>query len=403
MKTRMKLETKVAPKVKQRITLVKAAIGIALVGVAGFITFLYLNLGQQEDTYAQNQNYNSSQTGDWVSSSTWSGNTPPTSGFNRDNVNINSGHTVTRTGDIDVNNQTAFNINGNGTLIILGDLDVNNNLTLNVNGQLIISGNLTTNNGASITVNGGGSVDISGNASFGNNATFMVDGTLNIEGTLSMGNGYSFSGNGVATVGGSGCDNYWNDGSSGTCLSNTTLPVELLSFAAKPENGGVVVIWETATELNNDFFTIERSTDGTGFEAIATINGNGTTQNVSSYEYIDDKPVSGLSYYRLVQTDFDGTTETFRPVSVEAQFQTGNAIEIFPNPLLGSTLRVKMDSPEEGSLQIVDQNGNQVFAHALDGFRTEEEMYLPGNRMAGIYFVNVKTESASKSFKLVKR
>lgn len=89
-------------------------------------------------------------------------------------------------------------------------------------------------------------------------------------------------------------------------LGNGSLPVELVSFDAQNEGPAVRLTWTTATEQNNDFFTLERSSDGLYFEPFATVNGAGNSSFTIDYNHLDEDPLSGLSYYRLKQTDFDG-------------------------------------------------------------------------------------------------
>ncbi|HRG07082.1 MAG TPA: hypothetical protein PLJ08_00780, partial [Cyclobacteriaceae bacterium] len=89
-------------------------------------------------------------------------------------------------------------------------------------------------------------------------------------------------------------------GSSG--LDNP-LPVELLSFTATAENEKVNLKWVTASELNNDFFTVQHSTDGVEFTSLGNVNGQGTKQSATTYNFVDDSPMAGINYYRLKQTD----------------------------------------------------------------------------------------------------
>ncbi len=89
-------------------------------------------------------------------------------------------------------------------------------------------------------------------------------------------------------------------------LNCSALPITLLSFTAEEKNEEIVLQWITATEMNNDYFTLERSHDGNTFEAIAKINGAGNSIDQKEYALNDIMPLNGLSYYRLRQTDFDG-------------------------------------------------------------------------------------------------
>lgn len=101
------------------------------------------------------------------------------------------------------------------------------------------------------------------------------------------------------------------------CLqADVPFPVSLTEFIAKIIDNAVLVNWKTASETNNDFFTLLRSQNGTQFNEIARITGMGNTTEVQQYEYIDTNPLAGLSYYRLSQTDFDGTTTLHNIVPV---------------------------------------------------------------------------------------
>src|SRR6185436_3568977 len=83
-------------------------------------------------------------------------------------------------------------------------------------------------------------------------------------------------------------------------------PIELIYFDAKLAEGHVELSWATATELNNDFFTVERSADGTHFEEVLRKPGAGNSTVTLYYSDFDEMPLHGYSYYRLKQTDYDG-------------------------------------------------------------------------------------------------
>ncbi|HRD37176.1 MAG TPA: hypothetical protein PLC65_00980, partial [Bacteroidia bacterium] len=84
------------------------------------------------------------------------------------------------------------------------------------------------------------------------------------------------------------------------------LPIELKEFNAVPKGNGVDINWSTATETNNDYFTIERSNNLEQFEAIHQMPGSGNSYTTKYYSYTDKQPLQGLSYYRIKQTDKDG-------------------------------------------------------------------------------------------------
>ena len=113
----------------------------------------------------------------------------------------------------------------------------------------------------------------------------------------------------------------------------SALPVELDFFEATLQhNQSVKLNWQTASELNNDYFAIERSADAIRWETIAWQTGAGTSQAVNNYEWYDEKPLTGKSYYRLKQVDFDGLFE-YSPVRViEMEATATMKIDIYPIP-----------------------------------------------------------------------
>lgn len=97
------------------------------------------------------------------------------------------------------------------------------------------------------------------------------------------------------------------------------LPVELISMTGSQQDGINHIRWETATELNNDFFILERSQDGINWAELARIDGAGTTTSSVSYRYEDANPFEKVSYYRLAQTDVNGTVEQHESISIKSQ------------------------------------------------------------------------------------
>ena len=120
-------------------------------------------------------------------------------------------------------------------------------------------------------------------------------------------------------------------------LASTTsgehnLPIELLNFIANSDGQIVRLAWTTASEINNDYFTVERSEDGLNFETIHLIEGAGNSNKQIDYTVVDENPIEGISYYRLKQTDFDGQYEYFPIVSITFNKTLFELINIYPNP-----------------------------------------------------------------------
>lgn len=137
------------------------------------------------------------------------------------------------------------------------------------------------------------------------------------------------------------------------------LPIELLSFTAVSKEKSVDTRWSTATELNNDYFTLQRSVDAKSFEDIAIIDGAGNSTNKRDYSFLDRAPLSGLSYYRLKQTDFDRQFTFSETIAVKFN---GNGFVVFPNPANNKvTILADQNRQDRFVIQLLDISGRIVF------------------------------------------
>lgn len=126
-------------------------------------------------------------------------------------------------------------------------------------------------------------------------------------------------------------------------LTSTPLPIELLSFNAFVNALQQVEInWQTASEINNDYFTIERSLDAVNWSAIAQIEAYGNSNSVINYSYLDKFPLKNTSYYRLKQTDFDGAY-SYSKLEVVENTSKSNIAEIYPNPAYNTIIITNKD------------------------------------------------------------
>ena len=138
------------------------------------------------------------------------------------------------------------------------------------------------------------------------------------------------------------------------------LPVGLTEFWATPVDEGVRLDWKTATEENNDFFRIERSLDGFEWTEIAEIDGAGTTSEPSSYSTVDTRaPLSGEIYYRLSQTDFDGSTQIFDVRTVNRTIKQTDQLIAYPNPA-SDGFYIQASKDELESIAISDVTGKDL-------------------------------------------
>jgi len=119
----------------------------------------------------------------------------------------------------------------------------------------------------------------------------------------------------------------------GSKSNENPLPVNLVKFEADCNNGNIDIQWTTASEINNDYFTIERSSNAKDFDQIGKIDGNGNSNNLLNYIFKDPNFSDGINYYRLTQVDYDGTSKTYNFIQASCNQTTANqSVVIYPNP-----------------------------------------------------------------------
>lgn len=182
-----------------------------------------------------------------------------------------------------------------------------------------------------------------------------------------------------------------------------TLPIELVSFSANQAGDEVKIDWTTASEINNDYFTVERSVDGLEYTGILTLPGAGNSSGFREYHAVDRNPVNGISYYRLRQTDFDGVTETFDPVKVE--FNKRYNLSVFPNPVVGNDLNIHMENFDVERVQIVLKRADGAVVldrtmngREFDGSLRLQDLDLPRN---GLFILTLTADGEVYQQKLI--
>ncbi|MBS1646142.1 MAG: T9SS type A sorting domain-containing protein [Bacteroidetes bacterium] len=183
------------------------------------------------------------------------------------------------------------------------------------------------------------------------------------------------------------------------------LPIELLTFTATPAGNNVNVTWSTATEVNNNYFTVEHSADGVHFEFVAQVKGAGNSTTTKSYNTVDTNPYQGTSYYRLTQTDYNGDFKTFPIVSVTMPVKT-QQILVYPNPSSNnSNVMVELQGYKDVNTSIKVYSGlgvellsKNITPSAAIGYCNLNEMStLP----KGVYYINVISGDKNTNIKVV--
>lgn len=162
------------------------------------------------------------------------------------------------------------------------------------------------------------------------------------------------------------------------------LPIELLDFKAELTGDDVELTWVTATEINNDYFTLEKS-NGKEFKQIAIIPGAGNSSSTRYYSKMDYEPFAGTSYYRLKQTDYDGKFTYSNVVSVNYESanpeEESNELIVYPNPSGGNFSVVVKEATEKVVLSLFDNRGKLVMTET---YRAEEDNHTHQVQVKGI-------------------
>jgi hypothetical protein len=156
------------------------------------------------------------------------------------------------------------------------------------------------------------------------------------------------------------------------------LPIDLLSFTAKYQDGIVLLNWATGSEINNDYFTLERSRDAVSAEIIGFVDGAGNSSQTLPYEFVDHDPLPGISYYRLKQTDYDGSFEYSLWVAVQVDGIGGRLQALAISQPQGLMLRIYSPTERPLQVQLADIYGRIVHSQELSpGSPGQIETFVP--------------------------
>jgi hypothetical protein len=205
------------------------------------------------------------------------------------------------------------------------------------------------------------------------------------------------------------------DASGGTTLSaagsayvfkptSGSLPVELIHFDAQAAaNRTADLHWQTASEINNNYFDVERSYDAIHWEWVGKVAGNGTTKQLTDYSFTDKSIATSqnMAYYRLKQVDYDGANEytDIRSVSFTVK---SNAFEIaaYPNPF-NQEVTIRISTTELYSIEVTDLNG--VLLLAIDNEDKGTHRLDLSTWSSGVYIVNITSTQSTKHLKVIKQ
>lgn len=195
-----------------------------------------------------------------------------------------------------------------------------------------------------------------------------------------------------------GCGNptvaYYPVNPSGLCA--ITLPIELLSFTGICDGEKNILYWSTATEINNDYFSIERSSDGKVFEEIGKVNGAGNSSAVRNYEFIDAELQSAATfYYKIKQVDYDGKFEYYSPISINCNAEQG--VTVLPT-LSSIGYFTVLGKGKADEIAVYDLLGQKVFEAKNELLPYVINMEAAGN---AIFLVSITADKKTSNKKII--
>jgi hypothetical protein len=185
---------------------------------------------------------------------------------------------------------------------------------------------------------------------------------------------------------------------------STILPVELVSFYGSQQNGTVVLNWSTQSELNNDYFSLQHSIDGSSFSEIARIPGVAKSNQLINYKYTVNSPAAGINYYRLAQLDLNGALRYSDVIAVDV-IAPLTAVSILPNPVVndGSEITVVSDVERQVTIAIFDAIGKLTLSQTkkLTAGKNVFDMDF-SNLSEGIYNLIIMSGDGNKGITFIK-
>jgi hypothetical protein len=158
------------------------------------------------------------------------------------------------------------------------------------------------------------------------------------------------------------------------------LPVTLIDFTAQLQDDIVRLNWSTASELNNNYFDVERSANGTEFNSIGTVQGHNTTSVRNDYISYDESPIDGINYYRLKQVDNNGSYSYSRIVAVTLPEKLISNVSIYPNPVNNNQeihITASMQQNSLVTVKLYNANGQEVYSNSITANKGIQNISIP--------------------------
>ncbi|MEH0157250.1 hypothetical protein V6R21_24265 [Limibacter armeniacum] len=330
---------------------------------------------------------------------------------------IGSGTTLIIEGVLLVNGNfsvdgATVNIGANGALVVTESIQVNNLGEVNNSNYIVAYGDIIVSQQGNVNIdNTSGSIVTFG--TYTDSKAGPQSNTDNTGGNIYAENvnstGGDIEGNSpknTSSIEGDDSELYNLILEANEKTGNSVLPVELIFMSAQPNSeGGVHLTWATASEVNNDYFEIQRSTDGKHFTSIGFVEGNGTAQQRIDYSYFDAETLNGNLFYRLKQVDYNGAFEYFHLVVNHTQPEKWNIKALANNTSTQGHLKIQLYSPDTQDMQIslMNINGTVLYHQTISAQQGQSLFTIPHNKFSkGIMVLTVYSKDQKKSIKIIR-
>jgi len=327
--------------------------------------------------------------------------------FNKFNLEVGGAGTINLHPGVVILANNALSVRAgtltlDGAVINSGGLDIWTAGTLNLTNSsrfLVVSGN-GVNNGI---VNIGPNSCMASNGNWKNNGTGTVAGTgvLNSGGNLQNSGSFGLSIAWCAQGAGLGLPTAEDCSTANTICNAIVLPVELINFSAELIDGEFAAItWSTVTEINNDYFILNKSTDGIEWHEIDRVDGAGNSSEKIDYSLYDYEINAGVAYYQLIQVDFDGKENPSSIVSINMN-SILNEYNVYPNPATATDLITVVNLENAtGPIVVTNSAGQTIIEEQIDLYAGSTRVDI-SSLNTGVYFIHIVQNDTRVTQKLI--
>jgi hypothetical protein len=218
----------------------------------------------------------------------------------------------------------------------------------------------------------------------------------------STGNSSITGSNNIGTVESNNVISNFGTFTLGSVSSLNPLPISLLNFAASKQGENVLVKWSTTNESNNDYFTIEKSYDGKVWSSVGVLKGAENSNGILNYQLFDYNTKIGIQYYRLKQTDLNGSIYYSKIISINFNGEISSQIKLYPQPVAGIlNVNIPNNENENACISVYNAFGEKLLIFQnLSGLDFQLDL---SKFIAGVYYIELNIDGITSQSKIIKQ